>query len=175
MALIGTVAALYLVGFSVNILTMLAFVLATGMVVDDAIVVLENIVRQRGLGLGPRAAAVIGTEEVLFAVIATTLTLIAVFVPLSFLPGQSGGLFREFGFTLAISVSLSAVVALTLCPVLAARLLSRAEARGARREPGTAQGRLARVYERTLRPRWRRRSAGGDRLAAVRRDGRDRC
>ncbi len=148
-ALIGTVAALYLVGFSVNILTMLAFVLATGMVVDDAIVVLENIVRQRGLGLGPRAAAVIGTEEVFFAVVATTLTLIAVFVPLSFLPGQSGGLFREFGFTLAISVGLSAVVALTLCPVLAARLLSRAdhaEASGARHR----QGRLARAYERSL-------------------------
>ena len=107
-ALIGSIAALYLVGFSVNILTMLAFVLATGMVVDDAIVVLENIVRQRGLGLGPRAAAVIGTEEVFFAVVATTLTLIAVFVPLSFLPGQSGGLFREFGFTLAIAVTLSA-------------------------------------------------------------------
>ena len=105
---------------------MLAFVLATGLVVDDAIVVLENIVRQRGLGLGPRAAAVIGTEEVFFAVVATTLTLVAVFVPLSFLPGQSGGLFREFGFTLAIAVALSAVVALTLCPVLAARLLSRA-------------------------------------------------
>ena len=65
----------------------------------------------------------IGTEEVFFAVVATTLTLTAVFVPLSFLPGQSGGLFREFGFTLAIAVTLSAVVALTLCPVMAARLL----------------------------------------------------
>jgi HAE1 family hydrophobic/amphiphilic exporter-1 len=148
-ALIGTVAALYLVGFSVNILTMLAFVLSTGMVVDDAIVVLENIVRQRGLGLGPRAAAVIGTDEVLFAVIATTLTLIAVFVPLSFLPGQSGGLFREFGFTLAISVALSAMVALTLCPVLAARLLSRAE-RTAHAVGPTGPGRLARAYRRTL-------------------------
>jgi hydrophobic/amphiphilic exporter-1 (mainly G- bacteria), HAE1 family len=148
-ALIGSIAALYLVGFSVNILTMLAFVLATGMVVDDAIVVLENIVRQRGLGLGPRAAAVIGTEEVFFAVIATTLTLIAVFVPLSFLPGQSGGLFREFGFTLAIAVALSAVVALTLCPVMAARLLSRAEQLHPEAPP--QPGRLARVYERTLK------------------------
>jgi HAE1 family hydrophobic/amphiphilic exporter-1 len=92
---------------------------------------------------------VIGTDEVLFAVIATTLTLIAVFVPLSFLPGQSGGLFREFGFTLAISVALSAMVALTLCPVLAARLLSRAE-RTAHAVGPTGPGRLARAYRRTL-------------------------
>ena len=87
----------------------------------------------------------IGTEEVFFAVVATTLVLIAVFVPLSFLPGQSGGLFREFGFTLAIAISLSAVVALTLCPVLAARLLTREGAHVERR-----RGRLARLYQRTL-------------------------
>lgn len=124
-ALIGTIAALYLVGFSVNILTLLALVLATGMVVDDAIVVLENIVRHRTRGTGPRAAAVIGTKEVFFAVVTTTATLAAVFIPLSFLPGQVGGLFREFGFTLAIAVMLSSVVALTLCPVLASRLLTR--------------------------------------------------
>ncbi|MEQ9179401.1 MAG: efflux RND transporter permease subunit, partial [Nitratireductor sp.] len=122
-ALIGTVAAIYLVGFSINILTLLALVLATGLVVDDAIVVLENIVRRRNQGLGPRAAAVLGTEEVFFAVLATTATLIAVFVPLSFLPGQTGGLFREFGFVLAISVFLSSLVALSLCPMLASRFL----------------------------------------------------
>ncbi|MBA3449517.1 MAG: efflux RND transporter permease subunit [Pseudaminobacter sp.] len=122
-ALVGTVAAIYLAGFSMNILTLLAFVLATGLVVDDAIVVLENIVRRRNLGIGPRAAAVLGAQEVFFAVIATTATLIAVFVPLSFLPGQTGGLFREFGFVLATSVTLSAVVALTLCPMLASRML----------------------------------------------------
>nr|WP_295468790.1 efflux RND transporter permease subunit [Mesorhizobium sp.] len=122
-ALIGTLAAIYLAGFSVNILTLLALVLATGLVVDDAIVVLENIVRRRNEGMGPRAAAVLGTQEVFFAVIATTATLVAVFVPLSFLPGQTGGLFREFGFVLAISVILSAVVALSLCPMLASRML----------------------------------------------------
>ena len=122
-ALIGTFAAIYLAGFSVNILTLLALVLATGLVVDDAIVVLENIVRHRNLGAGPRAAAVIGTREVFFAVIATTLTLVAVFVPISFLPGQAGGLFREFGFVLAIAILLSAIVALTLCPMLASRFL----------------------------------------------------
>ena len=124
-ALIGTIAAIYLAGFSVNILTLLALVLATGLVVDDAIVVLENIVRRRNEGMGPRAAAVLGTKEVFFAVIATTLTLAAVFVPLSFLPGQTGGLFREFGFVLAMSVLLSSVVALSLCPMLASRMLSR--------------------------------------------------
>jgi HAE1 family hydrophobic/amphiphilic exporter-1 len=122
-ALIGTFAGIYIAGFSVNILTLLAIVLATGIVVDDSIVVLENIVRRRGMGAGPRAAAVLGTQEVFFAVIATTLTLAAVFVPISFLPGQTGRLFREFGFTLAISVGLSAVVALTLGPMLASRML----------------------------------------------------
>jgi len=122
-ALIGTIAGLYAFGFSLNILTLLALVLATGLVVDDAIVVLENITRRRAMGLGPRAAAVLGTQEVFFAVIATTVTLAAVFIPLSFLPGQTGRLFREFGFTLAISVGLSAVVALSLAPMLASRLL----------------------------------------------------
>ncbi|MEO5755281.1 MAG: efflux RND transporter permease subunit [Mesorhizobium sp.] len=125
-AMIGTIAAIYLAGFSINILTLLALVLATGLVVDDAIVVLENIVRRRNEGMGPRAAAVLGAQEVFFAVIATTLTLVAVFVPISFLPGQTGGLFREFGFVLAMSVLLSCVVALTLCPMLASRMLSTA-------------------------------------------------
>ncbi|MBY5607272.1 efflux RND transporter permease subunit [Rhizobium leguminosarum] len=124
-ALIGTVAAIYMVGFSINILTLLAIVLATGLVVDDAIVVLENIVRRRSEGMGPRAAAVLGTREVFFAVIATTATLAAVFIPLSFLPGQVGGLFREFGFVLAFSVGLSSIVALTLCPMLASRMLTK--------------------------------------------------
>ncbi|ANV23316.1 efflux RND transporter permease subunit [Agrobacterium pusense] len=122
-ALIGTLVAIYMVGFSVNILTLLAIVLATGLVVDDAIVVLENIVRRRAEGMGPRAAAVLGTQEVFFAVIATTATLAAVFIPLSFLPGQLGGLFREFGFVLAFAVGLSSIVALTLCPMLASRML----------------------------------------------------
>ena len=122
-ALVGTLAAIYLAGFSINILTLLALVLATGMVVDDAIVVLENIVRRRAEGMGARAAAVLGTQQVFFAVVTTTATLAAVFIPLSFLPGEAGGLFREFGFTLAMAVLLSSVVALTLCPVLASRVL----------------------------------------------------
>ncbi|WP_181699567.1 efflux RND transporter permease subunit [Chthonobacter albigriseus] len=122
-SLIGTLAAMWVVGFSINILTLLALVLATGLVVDDAIVVLENIVRRRAQGMKPRAAAVLGTTEVFFAVLATTATLAAVFVPISFLPGTAGGLFREFGFVLAISVGISSITALTFGPMLAATLL----------------------------------------------------
>ncbi|RFB92590.1 multidrug transporter AcrB [Rhizobium leguminosarum bv. trifolii] len=145
-ALIGTLAAIYMVGFSINILTLLAIVLATGLVVDDAIVVLENIVRRRAEGMGPRAAAVLGTREVFFAVVATTATLAAVFIPLSFLPGQVGGLFREFGFVLAFSVGLSSLVALTLCPMLASRMLTKPmiEDHGAL---GRLGGALARLYK----------------------------
>jgi len=121
-SLIGTFAAIWVLGFSVNLLTLLALVLATGLIVDDAIVVLENIQRRRGQGLGPMAAAVLGTDQVFFAVIATTLTLIAVFLPIAFLPGDTGRLFREFGLTLAIAVGISSFVAVTLCPMMASRL-----------------------------------------------------
>ena len=148
-SLIGTLAALWLAGFSINIMTLLALVLATGIVVDDAIVVLENIARRRSEGMGARAAAVLGTEQVFFAVLATTTTLAAVFVPIAFLPGQTGGLFREFGFTLAIAVLLSSVTALTLCPVLAARLLRPGvRRRGTLDKVGDG---LARAYAATLR------------------------
>ena len=122
-ALIGTVAGIWLAGFSINILTLLALLLATGMVVDDAIVVLENIVNKRNQGMGARAAAVVGTRQVFFAVITTTVVLAAVFIPLSFLPGTAGGLFKEFGFVLAIAVTISSIVALSLCPMLASKLL----------------------------------------------------
>ena len=149
-ALIGTLSAIYLAGFSINILTLLAIVLATGMVVDDAIVVLENIVRRRSEGMGPRAAAVIGTREVFFAVVATTATLAAVFIPLSFLPGQTGRLFREFGFVLAFSVGLSSVVSLTLCPMLASRMLGGDMARHDKGIIAGMGGWLARLYLRTL-------------------------
>ena len=148
-SLIGAFAAIWLAGFSVNILTLLALVLATGMVVDDAIVVLENIVRKRNEGMGVRAAAVIGTREVFFAVITTTATLAAVFIPISFLPGQAGGLFTEFGFVLAFTVMISSVVALTLCPMLASRLIKRRDMAkaGAADSSFVAFGKyLARIY-----------------------------
>ena len=121
-ALIGTIAAIWLLGFSINILTLLALVLATGMIVDDAIVVVENVQRHRAEGLAPLAAAVVGTRQVFFAVIATSATLISVFLPIAFLPSAAGRLFAEFGFVLAIAVAISSLVALTLCPMLASRM-----------------------------------------------------
>lgn len=151
-ALIGTVAAIYMMGYSINILTLLALVLATGLVVDDAIVVLENIVRRRNQGLGPRAAAVLGTQEVFFAVVATTAVLVAVFVPLSFLPGQAGGLFKEFGFVLAFSVFLSSIVALTFCPMLASRFLKSTNHEATRTGLlGRIGGLTANFYEKSLK------------------------
>ena len=121
-ALIGTLAGIYLLGFSVNVLTLLALVLATGLIVDDAIVVLENIQRQRSQGIQRRAASVIGTSQVFFAVVATTAVLVSVFVPISFLPSEAGRLFREFGFVLAFAVIISSFVALTLVPALTSRI-----------------------------------------------------
>ncbi|MEL7044384.1 MAG: efflux RND transporter permease subunit [Pseudomonadota bacterium] len=121
-SLLGVLAFVWILGFSVNILTLLALVLATGLIVDDAIVVLENIQRLRSEGVSARAAAVLGTRQVFFAVIATTAVLVAVFVPIAFLPGTSGRLFREFGFVLATSVAISSFVALSLVPAAMARL-----------------------------------------------------
>ena len=124
-SLIGVLAAIWLFGFSINILTLLALVLATGLVVDDAIVVLENIQRQRADGMRSRAAAVIGTRQVFFAVVATTAVLVSVFVPISFLGGTTGLLFREFGIVLASAVVISSFVALSLVPAAAARLVKK--------------------------------------------------
>lgn len=121
-SLVGTLAAIWFAGFSINMLTLLALVIATGLVVDDAIIVVENISRYRAAGNGPRAAAVIGTYEIVFAVLSTTVVLIAVFVPISFMPGIVGSLFSEFGFVLAFAVTISSFVALTVCPMLASKL-----------------------------------------------------
>lgn len=121
-ALFGAIAAIWLMGFSINILTLLALVLATGLIVDDAIVVAENIQRRRGMGLGSRAAAVLATREVFFAVVATTAVLAAVFVPIAFLPSTAGRLFQEFGGVLAAAVIISSFVALSLVPAFTARL-----------------------------------------------------
>ncbi|EWH09348.1 RND family efflux transporter [Catenovulum agarivorans DS-2] len=121
LALIGTLAGIWLMGFSINITTLLAIVLATGLVVDDAIVVLENIQRLSLQGLKPRAAAVLGTRQVIFAVIATTAVLVSVFVPIALIPGSAGKMFREFGFVLACAVIISSFVALSIVPAMAAR------------------------------------------------------
>ncbi len=122
-SIIATFTALYAFGFSVNLLTLLALVLAVGLVVDDAIVVLENVYRRIQLGESPLVAAYLGTRQVGFAVIATTLSLVAVFVPIAFLEGDIGRLFSEFALTLAVAVGFSSLVALTLSPVLASKFL----------------------------------------------------
>ncbi len=121
-SLAGALAIIWGMGFSINILTLLALVLATGMIVDDAIVVSENIQRRRAMGLGARASAVVGTREVFFAVVATTAVLASVFIPIAFLPSTAGRLFREFGGVLAGAVIISSFVALSLVPALTARL-----------------------------------------------------
>ncbi|MEL6316302.1 MAG: efflux RND transporter permease subunit [Pseudomonadota bacterium] len=149
-ALIGSVAAIWMLGFSINLVTLFALVLATGLVVDDAIVVLENIQRQRAFGAKARAAAVLGARQVFFAVLATTATLVSVFLPISFLPSTAGRLFAEFGVVLAIAICVSSFVALTLCPMLASRLPDRdEEAKRPRRAALIArqlQKRLGRLY-----------------------------
>lgn len=122
-ALVGACAGIAFVGFSINILTLFALILAIGLVVDDAIVVLENIERRVEQGDDPKEAARRGANQVFFAVISTSAVLVSVFVPLSFLQGEIGKLFQEFGVTLAIAVALSTFVALSLCPVIASLVL----------------------------------------------------
>jgi multidrug efflux pump len=131
-SLIGAFAAMSWLGFSINLLTLLALVLAVGLVVDDAIVMLENIYRRIEQGEEPVRAAVFGARQMAFAVIATTLVLIAVFVPVAFQKGSTGRLFYEFGITLALAVTFSAIVALTLTPMLCSRVLKlKRDAKGA--------------------------------------------
>ena len=122
-SLIGTFALLSLFGFSINTLTLLALVLAIGLVVDDAIVVLENIFRHIEEGMKPFDAAIKGAREIGFAVVAMTLTLVAVYAPLAFTPGRTGRLFAEFALALAGAVLVSGFVALTLSPMLCSKLL----------------------------------------------------
>jgi multidrug efflux pump len=124
-SLVGSFFLMYLAGFSINVLTLLALVLAIGLVVDDAIVVLENIYAKFETGLPALQAGVTGTREIFFAVIATTLALVSVLLPVMFLSGLTGRLFREFGATLAGAVVISSFVALTLTPMLCTRILGR--------------------------------------------------
>ncbi|WP_339799375.1 efflux RND transporter permease subunit [uncultured Marinobacter sp.] len=122
-AVIGAFSGLAFLGFSINVLTLLAVILAIGLVVDDAIVMLENIQRRIDKGEPPLLAAYRGARQVAFAIVATTLTLVAVFVPISFMGGNVGRLFAEFGFTLAAAVVVSSFVALTLAPMLCSKWL----------------------------------------------------
>ena len=126
-SLIGAFFIMYLANFSINVLTLLGIVLAIGIVVDDAIVVLENIYRKIEDGMSPIEASVKGSSEIFFAVVSTTITLAAVFLPIMFLQGITGRLFVEFGVVIAGSVMISAFVALTLTPMLSSKILRNKE------------------------------------------------
>jgi multidrug efflux pump len=126
-SLIGTFFVMYLAGFSINVLTMLGIVLAIGLVVDDAIVVLENIYTKIEAGEKPIEAALKGSKEIFFAVVSTTVALASVFLPVIFLQGLTGRLFREFGIVVSFAVIISSFVALSLTPMLSSRILKRRE------------------------------------------------
>jgi multidrug efflux pump len=130
-SLVGVFFIMYLMDFSINVLTLLGIVLSIGLVVDDAIVVLENIYTRIEKGENPLKAAEKGSEEIFFAVIATTVALAAVFLPVIFLTGTTGRLFREFGIVVAGAVIISSFVALTMTPMLSAKLLKRREKQNA--------------------------------------------
>ena len=159
-SLIATFAVLSIMDFSINLLTLLAMILAIGMVVDDAIVVLENIFRRIQLGEPPLLAALRGTRQVGFAVIATTLVLVAVFVPFSFMQGNTGRLFSEFAIALAGAVCLSSFVALTLSPMMCSWILkprpqgmSSKQSRLARLQEAAAE-RYGRLLVRLMQRKW---------------------
>jgi multidrug efflux pump len=141
-SLIGGVFLMQAFGFTVNLLTLLAIVLSVGLVVDDAIVVVENVARHMGLGKSPLEAALFGARELVGPIIAMTITLAAVYLPIGLQGGLTGSLFREFAFTLAGAVTISGIVALTLSPVMSARLL----------KPGAGErglaGRISRDFKR---------------------------
>ena len=148
-SLIGGVFLMQVFGFTVNLLTLLAIVLSVGLVVDDAIVVVENVERHLREGMRPVDAAIRGARELVGPIIAMTVTLAAVYTPIAFQGGLTGALFREFALTLAGAVAISGVVALTLSPMMSALSPAR------RREDRGLPGRINRGFERlraTLRP-----------------------
>ncbi|MDF9829930.1 efflux RND transporter permease subunit [Parabacteroides sp. PF5-6] len=126
-SLVGAFFIMYIAGFSINVLSLLAVVLSVGLVVDDAIVVSENIYVRIENGMTPRAAGIEGSKEIFFAVLSTTITLIAVFIPIVFMEGMTGRLFKEFSIVIAGSVAISSFVALTFTPMLATKLLKKRE------------------------------------------------
>ena len=150
-SLIGAFFVMYVAGFSINVLTMLAVVLSVGLVVDDAIVMTENIYIRIEQGMRPFRAGIEGSKEIFFAVISTTVTLVAVFLPIVFMEGTSGRLFREFSFVVAGSVIISSFAALTFTPMLATKILKRRKEQNKfyrKTEPFFAG--MNRVYEKSL-------------------------
>ncbi|MHA7885258.1 efflux RND transporter permease subunit, partial [Nitratireductor rhodophyticola] len=150
LSLIGVCFVLFALGYSINLLSLLAMVLAIGLVVDDAIVVVENIHRHIEEGLSPRRAAFVGMKEITGPVVAMTITLAAVFAPLAFTGGLTGSLFREFAMTLAGAVVISGVVALTITPMMSARILKRGNHSRFQVIVDTTFERLANFYERMV-------------------------
>lgn len=153
-SIIGALAAVYFAGYTINILTLLAFVLAIGLVIDDAIIVLENIYRHMEMGKTRWQAAIDGSKEIGFAIIATTVSLVAVFVPLAFLSGNVGRLFNEFGIAVAVAVLISGFVALTLTPMISSQILRPLHGTGkgwASRSFDNFFERLNKVYDRSVR------------------------
>jgi multidrug efflux pump len=142
LSLVGTFGVMYLLGYSLNNLTLMALTISTGFVVDDAIVMIENIARFIEQGVPPLQAALQGAEQIGFTIISLTISLIAVLIPLLFMGDIVGRLFREFAVTLAVTILVSAVVSLTLTPMMSARLL--------KHKPPEAQGRFYRVSERAF-------------------------
>ncbi|HEU4724436.1 MAG TPA: efflux RND transporter permease subunit [Candidatus Eisenbacteria bacterium] len=172
-SIVGAFAVAYFAGFTINILTLLAMVLAIGLVVDDAIVMLENVYRHMEMGKDRRQASLDGSQEIGFAILATTIALVAIFVPVAFLTGTVGRLFNEFGITVAVAVLLSGFVALTLTPMLCSRML---QSEQGRKHNALSQGidrffdGMNRSYERALRGALRHRGlslAGAGLLAVV--------
>ena len=157
-SLIGSFFVMYLAGFSINVLSMLAVVLAVGLVVDDAIVMTENIYIRIERGMSPKEAGIEGAKEIFFAVISTTITLVAVFFPIVFMEGMTGRLFREFSLVVAGAVIISAFSALTFTPMLATKLLKHSDRPGwfyRKTEPFLVG--MNRFYSRTLAAFLRRR------------------
>ncbi len=142
LSLVGTFGAMYILGYSLDNLSMMALTISTGFVVDDAIVMIENISRYIEMGDRPMDAALKGAEQIGFTILSLTVSLIAVLIPLLFMGGVVGRLFREFAVTLAVTIILSAVVSLTLTPMMSARIL--------RRQPEEQQGRVYRATERVF-------------------------
>ena len=146
LSLIGTFGAMYLLGFSLNNLTLMALTIATGFVVDDAIVMIENIARYLERGESPLQAALTGSKQIAFTILSLTVSLVAVLIPLLFMGDVVGRLFREFAVTLSVTILISAVVSLTLTPMMCARLLRR----GSETEPGALSRASQRLFSRTL-------------------------
>lgn len=140
LSLIGVFSLMKMLGYSINLLTLLSLVLAIGLVVDDAIVVLENVHRHIEEGLSPFKAALEGAKEIAFPVIAMTITLAAVYAPIGFMGGLTGALFKEFAFTLACSVIISGIVALTLSPMMCSKILDK----------NVGHGKFAQAVDRTF-------------------------